>query len=128
MMDIDEIRCSLCRKKIVPKSRADVPILDMNTGFAICKNCIKELNRYVEEEEAQSKKNTKKKFTDSLDDLLQRNKPHVIKEYLDKFIIKQERAKKILSVAAYNHYKRMKYDIDNAGKDDDIDKSNVIIR
>ena len=39
----------------------------------------------------------------------------------------QERAKKILSVAAYNHYKRMKYDLDNVGGDEEIDKSNVII-
>ena len=59
--------------------------------------------------------------------MLAKNKPHLIKKYLDEFIIMQERAKKILSVAAYNHYKRMKYQIENRGGDQEIEKSNVII-
>ena len=41
--------------------------------------------------------------------MLANNKPHKIKEYLDEYIINQDRAKKILSVAVYNHYKRIKY-------------------
>lgn len=120
-------RCSLCGRRIKVQSQVDMPILDPNTGFGVCKNCIKELNRYIDEDEKRKAKTDKISFTDSLGELLSKNKPHVIKKYLDEFIIQQERAKKILSVAAYNHYKRMKYDLDHTGGDEEIDKSNVII-
>ena len=108
-------------------SRLDMPVLDPNTGFGICKNCIKTIYHYIEEEEGHRAHTNIKNFNDELGDLLAKNKPHVIKKYLDEFIIMQERAKKILSVAAYNHYKRMKYDLENQNGVDEIDKSNVII-
>ena len=126
-MQYDSIRCSLCGKSIKVRSQLDMPIFDPNTGFAVCKNCIKEINRYIDDAEHTQTQKTKKNFMSNLSELLEKNKPHVIKAYLDEFIIKQERAKKILSVAAYNHYKRMKYDLDNEGGDEEIDKSNVII-
>ncbi len=120
-------RCNICGRRIKIQSQVDMPILDPNTGFAVCKNCIKEIYKYIEEDEKHKLKSAKKNFANSLGELLEKNKPHVIKQYLDEFIIQQDRAKKILSVATYNHYKRMKYDYDNAGGDDEIDKSNVII-
>ncbi len=126
-MTVGNFRCSLCGRRIKVNSQIDMPILDPNTGFAVCKNCIKELYGYIEEDENRKMHAVKKTFADTLGELLEKNKPHVIKEYLDEFIIKQERAKKILSVAVYNHYKRMKYGIDHAGTDEEIDKSNVII-
>lgn len=119
--------CSVCGRRVKVQSQLDMPILDPNSGFGVCKNCIKELNRYIEEDEKRTNRKVKTNFKDTLGELLEKNKPHIIKAYLDEFIIKQERAKKILSVAAYNHYKRMKYDLDNAGGDEEIDKSNVII-
>ena len=121
------IRCTICGRRVKVQSQLDMPIMDPNTGFAVCKNCIKEINHIIEEDEkARSQKDTKN-FNDNLGALLEKNKPHVIKKYLDEFIIMQERAKKILSVAAYNHYKRMKYEMDHVDGDEELDKSNVII-
>jgi len=123
----ESYHCSLCGRRVRIQSRADMPVLDPNTGFGICRSCIKNIYEFIEEDEKRNARFNKKNFKYMLGDLLAKNKPHVIKEYLDEFIIMQERAKKILSVAAYNHYKRMKYDLDNRGGDDEIDKSNVII-
>lgn len=120
-------RCSLCGRRVKVQTQADLPIFDPNTGFAVCKNCVKELYNLIEEDEHRRAHSLKKTFADTLGELLEKNKPHIIKAYLDEFIIKQERAKKILSVAVYNHYKRMKYGLDHAGTDEEIDKSNVII-
>ena len=131
-MAMGTFRCSLCGRRVTVHTQIDMPIFDPNTGFAVCKNCIKELNKYITEDENRKETGTvaakgKRNFKDTLGELLEKNKPHIIKAYLDEFIIKQERAKKILSVAAYNHYKRMKYDLDHKGGDEEIDKSNVII-
>ena len=117
----------MCGRRVKVQNRVDMPVLDPNTGFGICKSCIKNIYHWIEDEEAKRGRASKRGFNATLGSLLEKNKPHVIKAYLDEFIIMQERAKKILSVAAYNHYKRMKYDLDNRGSDDEIDKSNVII-
>ncbi len=126
-MAFDSYHCSVCGRRVVIKSRLDMPVLDPNTGFGICKNCIKNIYHYIEDAEEHRAHNNVKNFNNELEELLTKNKPHVIKKYLDEFIIMQERAKKILSVAAYNHYKRMKYDLENKSGVDEIDKSNVII-
>ena len=126
-MELGSFRCSLCGRRVKVQSQIDAPIFDPNTGFGVCKHCIKQLYHFIDEEEKSKMSPSKGSFSDTLGELLEKNKPHVIKEYLDEFIIKQERAKKILSVAVYNHYKRMKYGLDNAGTDEEIDKSNVII-
>ncbi|MDD2576553.1 MAG: ATP-dependent Clp protease ATP-binding subunit ClpX, partial [Bacteroidales bacterium] len=58
-------------------------------------------------------------------------KPREIKEYLDQYVIGQEEAKKVLSVAVYNHYKRLNYNFETLGngksQEVEIDKSNIII-
>ena len=126
-MAFESYHCSVCGRRVKMHSRYDMPVLDPNTGFGICKSCIKNIYHYLEAEEENQAHKNKKSFNNELGDLLAKNKPHIIKKYLDEFIIMQDRAKKILSVAAYNHYKRMKYDLDNDGGDDEIDKSNVII-
>ena len=126
-MELGSFRCSICGRRVKIQSRMDAPIFDPNTGFGVCKHCIKELYHLIKEEEMEKYHSSKRTFADTLGELLEKNKPHVIKEYLDEFIIKQERAKKILSVAVYNHYKRMKYGLDHVGTDEEIDKSNVII-
>lgn len=127
-MAFESYHCSVCGRRVKIQSRTDMPVLDPNTGFAICKSCIKNIYHFIEDEEGDKVHRVKRGFKGALGDLLAKNKPHLIKKYLDEFIIMQERAKKILSVAAYNHYKRMKYDMDNrGGVSDEIDKSNVII-
>ena len=55
-------------------------------------------------------------------------KPHEIKEYLDQYIVGQDEAKKVLSVAVYNHYKRLKHNKSAHSKDDvEIQKSNILL-
>ncbi len=126
-MAFESLHCSICGRLVKLQNRSDMPVLDPNTGFGICKNCIKNIYHFIEAEENSKSRYGRKNFNSMLGELLVKNKPHIIKEYLDEFIIMQDRAKKILSVAAYNHYKRMKYDLDNRGGEDEIDKSNVII-
>ncbi|MDY6295242.1 MAG: ATP-dependent Clp protease ATP-binding subunit ClpX, partial [Schwartzia succinivorans] len=76
--------------------------------------------------EQETAEHEKKDFTDALATSLEKTKPHVVKEYLDKYIINQDHAKKILSVAVYNHYKRMKYGYEHSDGTE-IEKSNVIM-
>lgn len=54
-------------------------------------------------------------------------KPSEIKAYLDDYVIGQERAKKVISVAVYNHYKRIYLDHSNRDEDVDLEKSNIIL-
>ena len=119
-------RCSFCKREVEIHDSLDMPIYDPATGFGICKNCIKELAHYIELHEEDTAKKQAPDFAAQLDEILKKNKPHIIKQYLDEYIINQDRAKKILSVAVYNHYKRMKYGYTN---DDgtEIEKSNVIM-
>ena len=119
-------QCSFCKRIINVRDQYDLPIYDPNTGFAICRNCIKEVNHFLEEHDAAQVQDEKQVFAGELDDILAKNKPHIIKQYLDEYIIKQDRAKKILSVAVYNHYKRMKYGYQQSDGTE-IEKSNVIM-
>ena len=122
------VTCSFCKRKVVAKTQYDVPIYDPRSGFSLCANCIKDIYHLIEDhkevEEAQQHIETEKAINDELN----RIKPHMVKEYLDQFIINQDQAKKVLSVAIYNHYKRMKYGFQHPEDDgDEIEKSNVII-
>src|SRR5438477_636135 len=90
--DSDLLKCSFCGK-----SQKQVKKLIAGPGVYICDECIDLCNEIIEEELSQS---TEVKF----DDL---PKPREIYEYLNDYVIGQEQAKKILSVAVYNHYKRV---------------------
>ena len=121
-------QCSFCKRIITIRNELDCPIIEPSIGLVICKNCIKEWYHAIEERELSLVEGERLEFGNSLEGLLKKNKPHIIKKYLDEYIIEQERAKKIISVAVYNHYKRMKYDAehdDSSGED--IEKSNVIM-
>ena len=120
-------QCSFCKRIIDVRDQYDMPIYDPNTGFAICKDCVREINRFLDEHDASVSSEERSSFRMQLDDVLGKTRPHLIKEYLDNYIIKQDRAKKILAVAVYNHYKRMKYGYENKGEDTEIEKSNVIM-
>ncbi|WP_196593941.1 ATP-dependent Clp protease ATP-binding subunit ClpX [Pectinatus sottacetonis] len=117
--------CSFCKRNIKITSQYDLPIYDPQTGFAICKDCIKEIYQLIVDNEAENEKKVRAKFIDNLDMVLDKNRPHIIKKYLDEYIINQDHAKKILSVAVYNHYKRMKCMDKNDNVE--IEKSNVIM-
>lgn len=117
--------CSFCNRQIKVTSQYDLPIFDPQTGFAVCKDCIKEIYALITENEAETVKANQRQFIDGLDNVLTENRPHLIKKYLDEYIINQDKAKKILSVAVYNHYKRMK--CMGSANDVEIEKSNVIM-
>ena len=105
------LKCSFCGK-----SQKQVKKLIAGPGVYICDECIDLCNEIIEEELAQ---NTEVRF----DDL---PKPREILDYLDGYVIGQEQAKKTLSVAVYNHYKRVQ-----AGSfgdpDVELQKSNIML-
>jgi ATP-dependent Clp protease ATP-binding subunit ClpX len=109
---LEENKCSFCGK-----SRNEVNILVSGIDGNICDNCIEQAHGIVLEE---SKFNDKNELIKPLT----LKSPKEIKEFLDDYVIGQDQAKKILSVAVYNHYKRILLDRDN---DVEIDKSNVIL-
>ncbi len=104
--------CSFCGK-----SQHEVRKLIAGPSVFICDECIELCNDIIREE-SQGDQTGKGARTDL-------PVPHEIREILDQYVIGQEQAKKILSVAVYNHYKRLK----NIGKKDDIElaKSNILL-
>ena len=107
----DLLKCSFCGK-----SQKQVKKLIAGPGVYICDECIDLCNEIIEEELSQS---TEVRF----DDL---PKPREIYEYLNDYIIGQEQAKKILSVAVYNHYKRVQVGV-YGDPDVELQKSNILL-
>ena len=105
-------RCSFCGKE-----KKDTNLLIAGMDGHICDHCIEQAYAIVEEE-------FKK---DSEFDLngLKLLKPKEIKEFLDQYVIGQDQAKRILSVAVYNHYKRLTQKV--SSDETEIEKSNIIL-
>ena len=106
----DLLKCSFCGK-----SQKQVKKLIAGPGVYICDECIDLCNEIIEEELSET---TELK----LDEL---PKPQEIYTFLDEYVVDQDRAKKVLSVAVYNHYKRIQV----GTKDDEVElqKSNIMI-
>lgn len=102
--------CSFCGK-----SQHDVKKLIAGPTVFICDECIELCNEILQEELAGDTRATKDRAIPT---------PSKIKEHLDAYVIGQERAKRILSVAVYNHYKRIEH---NKDADVEIAKSNVLL-
>jgi len=109
-----EIRCSFCGK-----SQNSVERIIAGPGVYICNECIKVCSNIVEDELYE---NNETEYTINKQEKLPT--PEEIKAVLDSYVIGQEDAKKTLSVAVYNHYKRI-----NNQKDSDVEiqKSNVLL-
>ena len=110
-----DICCSFCGK-----TQDEVTRLVEGPGVYICDSCITFCNSLLFEDEITTKKSSKKK-NDSPKEL---PKPQEIKARLDEYVIGQEDAKKTLSVAVYNHYKRI---YKNDSSDVELNKSNVLM-
>lgn len=108
-----ESTCSFCGRK---ESLASMFISGMNNSH-ICDNCAKEAYKIVDEQLKLAKKGS------STPHLIL--KPKEIKEHLDQYVIGQDDAKKVLSVAVYNHYKRLGQKI--TSDEVEIEKSNIIM-
>jgi len=113
-MSKKESGCSFCGR-----SRNEVGMLIAGVSGHICESCIEQAHTIVKEEEDLGKKQkSNANFVNVL-------KPSEIKSKLDEYVIGQDDAKKVLSVAVYNHYKRLNQP---ATKDEvEIEKSNVIL-
>lgn len=116
------LRCMMCGAE----QSAYTDIIEVPGGLNICTDCIKFLDE-TRDQQLASKSKQPKGGKKSEDDKKSIPTPKEIKEFLDQYVIGQEEAKKYLSVAVYNHYKR----IARMGKatDDDveIEKSNIIM-
>ena len=106
-----ETYCSFCGR-----SSREVPLLMPGMSGCICSDCAAQA--YEISREYFAEKNKVKDI-----DIKEVPKPVEIKDYLDQYIIGQERAKKYISVAVYNHYKRLAQQNDDV----DIEKSNIIM-
>jgi ATP-dependent Clp protease ATP-binding subunit ClpX len=108
-------KCSFCGR-----SKKETAILIAGLDAFICDMCVNQAHTIVSEELAERTGSTLKQEVNLL-------KPIEIKKHLDEYVIGQDDAKKVLSVAVYNHYKRLTQK--NFKKDDDteIEKSNIIL-
>ena len=106
--------CSFCGRN---KSEVSVLISGQN-GF-ICDFCIEQAHNIIEEQNGN-------KPVVSNNNITELKKPREIKEFLDQYVIGQTQAKKQLSIAVYNHYKRLAHNADE-NKSVEIEKSNIIM-
>lgn len=117
-----EETCAWCgRAGDASQMRLLVPSADQ-TEF-ICTECVETLHGLIKDQMPGMHEDADRDFRDSVKGNVP--KPQEIKSFLDQYVIGQDDAKKYLSVAVYNHYKRL---LQDKGKDDvDIEKSNIII-
>lgn len=110
----DQFFCSFCGK-----NQKEVQKLIAGPSVYICNECIKLCGEIIEDEEKE-----KAAETESAREFYP---PRQIKEMLDSYVIEQDTAKKVLSVAVYNHYKRLTSRIEKPADDVEIQKSNILL-
>ena len=108
------IVCSFCGR-----DKKEVKVLIAGISGHICDVCISQAFKIVNEESGAQ-------GNQQVQHALNVLKPHAIKKHLDEYIIGQDEAKKIMSVAVYNHFKRIAH-VNSAKEEIEIDKSNVIL-
>ena len=109
---MEELNCSFCGRK-----KAETKLLVAGLNAHICERCVDQAVGIIQEE------TTHDENTATTTEFLLK-KPKQIKAFLDDYVIGQEQAKKVLSVAVYNHYKRLNQSVEH---DVEIEKSNIII-
>ena len=114
MAKANQLTCSFCGR-----SRDEVKILIAGQHSHICENCVEHAQEIIAQEVTVKKEGDKGNFK------LNVRKPTEIKKFLDEYIIGQDDAKKILSVAVYNHFKRVAQK--PQADDVEIEKSNIIM-
>jgi len=106
--------CSFCGRS----TREVEPMVEGPDGVSICADCVDLCQTIIRQKQRQSST-----FRSILEDV---PTPREIKEFLDQYVIGQEHAKRVLSVAVHNHYKRLA-NIENEQTDVEIEKSNVLL-
>ena len=100
----------------------EVPFLFQGIDSWICSDCVEAAHGMLEESEREYRKSARK--PESNGKLL---KPKEIHAFLDQYVIGQDRAKKLLSVAVYNHYKRLQDNQNRKADDVELEKSNILM-
>ena len=100
----------------------EVPFLFQGIDSWICSDCVEAAHGMLEESEREYRKSARK--PESNGKLL---KPKEIHAFLDQYVIGQDRAKKLLSVAVYNHYKRLQDNQTRKADDVELEKSNILM-
>ncbi len=115
----EKVKCSFCGR-----DKSESLILIAGIDGHICELCVEQANDIIQEELYGGKKEKETDKVKSSFFLPSSITPREIKEHLDQYVIGQDDAKKVLSVAVYNHYKRLRY----AGQSGDIEieKSNIL--
>ena len=104
---------------ICGKSGSEVKMLLEGIDGCICSDCVKRANDYIKDFDKQEQKELGK---------IRIRKPLEIKEFLDQYVIGQDRAKKLLAVSVYNHYKRINHNLVDRVEDDvEFEKSNILL-
>ncbi len=111
----EDLECSFCKRK-----KEETNLLIAGVDAHICDRCIEQAHGIVLEELQES-------LSVSSGSDLTVKKPNEIKEFLDQYIIGQDFAKKVMSVAVYNHYKRLGQTNLKGTDDVEIEKSNIIL-
>ena len=107
--------CMFCGRR-----ESEVSLLLQGMDACICADCVKLAEDYLKDFEREAKTSAKQGKIEC------EHKPMDIHAYLDQYVIGQDRAKKLLSVAVYNHYKRLNNNLLDSS-DLELDKSNVLI-
>ena len=111
------LHCSFCGR-----SRDEVKILIAGQEGHICENCVEHAREIIDQELMVRDEKAPSSFKLSV------KKPIEVKKFLDEYIIGQDEAKKVLSVAVYNHFKRLQYKAsENPASDIEIEKSNIVM-
>jgi len=124
-MSNDRLKCSFCGK-----TQDQVKKLIASPDVFICDECVELCNEILDEEFFEGKeKNSSLKEGETSSEESEKAipKPHEIKAYLDEHIVGQDDAKKVLSVAVYNHYKRLKHNKKDNTNGVEIQKSNILL-
>jgi ATP-dependent Clp protease ATP-binding subunit ClpX len=123
---VKQEECSFCGRQ-----REDVQLLISGMSAQICEECAERAFDIVQQEFPKTGKASRKGTKGGASGLASVDfrslTPRAIKGHLDKYVIGQEDAKRVLSVAVYNHYKRLEYKPANTENDVELEKSNVVL-
>ncbi len=109
-------KCSFCGKEA-----QNLGLVISGVDAQICERCVEQANQILQEEKALEEKKKIPSF--------ELFRPDEIKKHMDQYVIGQEEAKKVLSVAVYNHYKRINYQVPKEKQEDEVEleKSNIVL-